>query len=901
MKEKTKIYILPSTHWDREWVLPFEKFRYKLVRMTDRLLDILENNPDYKCFHMDGQTILVDDYLQIRPENRERLAALLRSGRIMIGPFRDMLDCLIPSGEAITRNLQMGFSDCRRWGTEPHRCGYTCDVFGHNAQMPQIYRNFGIDNCLLFRGRKGYEDNKFIWEGADGSRVTVHKADPDYTYADFFLVARWPQQEKAEPDLAKMAEDVKKHLDGIRTYIKGNCHFMIDGADNLEPDERLPWYIDYLNRHLPEYEFILSDLNDYNAECREHLGEYKQEKGMLYRSAKEGLSSFVMKNVLSSMVQLKQENMFCENLLTYAAEPLDLFSEQAAGVIAADNGYYAPHPRAGFFDYAWSKIVTNQPHDSLGGTCCTATHLDNENDYKRARENIEAALADTMAEIARHVDTEGRGKDGAFLLYNPSQCDIDEVCTVDFKIRSGTHFSDFFFYDPQGRLLPHTMLSSYTVTEQIAEFRQLADYADYDHFRMALPVKIPAFSCQVITYDIPKTERHMENKEWKCSRMDAVRRDYTTMRTGTHTFANGKLVVEFLANGALSVTDSETGKKYGELFLFEDDSECGEGWNHRSAVYDENVGTYGGNARISILTDNENIACVRVRHTLLLPQEAEKNVRRSEREKEFVIDAVYTITRNSKRIDCRVRICNNVHDHRLRVVFPTYMETEEYYTAMPYGLQKWTEDKEDHSYDFEPYSPVVPGHGCLVMDDGKDMFSVYAKGLYEFEVAKRKDRAVSLTLFRAIPKETFMLKSDMGQLQREMQFEFAVDLERRPMAEGLRRSKAYQLGLLTCPAAAAGRELPKEFGILSVTGNAVFSSLRARGLLSGKPELRLYDAAGGSKGEVRFYKPLKRAVRVRMDGTVLGEANVREGRLQYELSDHEIGSWVLEFQAVKDE
>ena len=339
----------------------------------------------------------------------------------------------------------------------------------------------------------------------------------------------------------------------------------------------------------------------------------------------------------------------------------------------------------------------------------------------------------------------------------------------------------------------------------------------------------------------------------------------------------------------------ETGKKYEELFLFEDDSECGEGWNHRSARYDEKVGTYGGNARISVLTDNENIARVRVRHTMCLPQEAEGEFCRSRQEKEFVIDAVYTIAKNSKRIDCRAEICNNVRDHRLRVVFPTHSEAAEFYTAMPYGLQKWTEDKEDHSYDFEPYSPVVPGHGCLMMEDGKDMFSVYSKGLYEFEVAKRKDRAISLTLFRAIPKETFMLKSDMGQLQRKMRFEFAVDLERRPMAEALRRSKAYQLGLLTCPAAGAGRELPKECSIVSVTGNAVFSSLRARGLLSGKPELRLYDAAGGSKGEVSFYKTLKKAVRVRMDGTVLGEAEVCGGKLQYELSDHEIGSWILEF------
>lgn len=892
---KTKIYVLPSTHWDREWVLPFEKFRYKLVRMMDRLLDILEKNPAYKCFHMDGQTILIDDYLQIRPENRERVAALLRSGRIMIGPFRDMLDCLIPSGEAITRNLQIGLSDCRRWGAEPHPCGYTCDVFGHSAQMPQIYRSFGIDNCLLFRGREGYEDNKFLWEGADGSRVLVHKAYPDYTYADFFLVARWPQQEKPEPDLARMAADVQKHLDGIKPYIRGNCHFMIDGADNLEPDERLPEYLAYLNKNLPDYEFILSDLSDYNAECKKSEKEYKREKGMLYRSAREGMSSFVMKNVLSSMVQLKQENMACENLLAYAAEPLDLFTEQMEGALPQDSGYYAPHPRAGFLDYAWSKLVTNQPHDSLGGTCCTATHLDNENDYKRARENVEAVLADTLAQIARNVGAEGKGKDGAFLVYNPSQCDRNEVSVVDFKVRKGTHYSEFNFYDAAGNLLPHTMLSSYTVTEQVAEFKQLADYCDYDHFQMAIPLHIPAFSYQTITYDIPKTERNMENKEWKCSRMDPVRRDYSTMRCGVHTFQNGKLLVDFLANGSLCVTDLETGKRYEELFLFEETSECGEGWNHREVRYNQTFDTHAGNAQICILTDNEHIARVRVRHVLSVPDRAEGELRRGGDTREFVLQADYTITKNSKRIDCRVETVNNVCDHRVRVVFPTCLNASVFHTAMPYDMQEWQIARGDHTYDLEPYSPVVPGHGCLVMDDGRDTFSVYSKGLYEFEVSDRGDRAVFLTLFRAIPKETFMLKSDMGELQRKMSFEFAIDLERRTPVQALLCSKAFQTGLFTAPVTGISAALPGGEELVSIAGGAVFSSLRAHGLLSRKPELRLYDAADGCTGEVRFFKPLKGATKVRMDGTVIEKAKIAEGKLVYTLRPREIGTWALEF------
>lgn len=98
------VYVLSSTHWDREWYEPFELYRSRLVRMIDRLLEILERDSEYRCFHFDGQTILIEDYLEVRPQNAERLKKLIREGRILIGPWYTMPDEFLISGEALVQS-----------------------------------------------------------------------------------------------------------------------------------------------------------------------------------------------------------------------------------------------------------------------------------------------------------------------------------------------------------------------------------------------------------------------------------------------------------------------------------------------------------------------------------------------------------------------------------------------------------------------------------------------------------------------------------------------------------------------------------------------------------------------------------------------------------------------------
>ena len=146
-----KALLVTQPHWDREWYQPLEQTRFRLVDLFDRLLDILNREPDYHSFWLDGQTIPVEDYAEARPERMAELAERLRQNRIQIGPWYVLADEFLVSGEACLRNLLLGRRACRAAGQD-HRIGYAPDTFGHIDQFPQILRGFGIDNAVFWRG-----------------------------------------------------------------------------------------------------------------------------------------------------------------------------------------------------------------------------------------------------------------------------------------------------------------------------------------------------------------------------------------------------------------------------------------------------------------------------------------------------------------------------------------------------------------------------------------------------------------------------------------------------------------------------------------------------------------------------------------------------------------------------
>ena len=143
-----RIAVVPHTHWDREWYDQFQTFRLRLVRMIDGLLDLMERDSSFTHFLLDGQLAVIDDYLEIRPENEARLRALAAAGRITVGPWYVLMDEFLVSGETIIRNLQAGIVRGTAFGGVME-VGYLPDMFGHIAQMPQILSLAGIDHLTV--------------------------------------------------------------------------------------------------------------------------------------------------------------------------------------------------------------------------------------------------------------------------------------------------------------------------------------------------------------------------------------------------------------------------------------------------------------------------------------------------------------------------------------------------------------------------------------------------------------------------------------------------------------------------------------------------------------------------------------------------------------------------------
>ena len=151
MMKVTQIFVVPHMHWDREWYFSTEESQVLLLNNMPEIMTMLENHPEYPSYVLDGQSVIIEDYLSAHPEGAERFKKLVKQGRLIVGPWYTQTDEMAVGAEAITRNLLYGMADSRRYG-QPMKIGYVPDSFGQSAQMPMILTQFGIKRSMFWRG-----------------------------------------------------------------------------------------------------------------------------------------------------------------------------------------------------------------------------------------------------------------------------------------------------------------------------------------------------------------------------------------------------------------------------------------------------------------------------------------------------------------------------------------------------------------------------------------------------------------------------------------------------------------------------------------------------------------------------------------------------------------------------
>jgi membrane-associated phospholipid phosphatase len=396
-----RAFVIPHTHWDREWYERFEGYRARLLPMVSRLLDILERDPGFRSFTFDGQTIAIQDYLEKRPADRPRVEGLVRSDRLLIGPWHVLADLLLVSGESIVRNLQEGLRSAGELGRAA-RVAYVADPFGHPAQLPQILRAFGYDTYVFARGMGDEGESvgsEFWWTAPSGDRVRAAHLVDHYSNA---LPLVGPPNEGLLALRRRVKEKTTKILDRLTPYANGDVLLLMVGDDHAEAYARLPEAVHEMRQVFPNVDARIASLEDFAAAMPALQHEVSGEIA-------SGRYRPILRGVNSTRVWIKQENVACERLLLEQCEPLDALTGGTARDELRD---------------LWRMLLQNHPHDSICGCSIDAVHdVDMAPRFAYVREHGTALASRLLGRLA--------GSGTVPMLWDPLPWPREAVIPID--------------------------------------------------------------------------------------------------------------------------------------------------------------------------------------------------------------------------------------------------------------------------------------------------------------------------------------------------------------------------------------------------------------------------------------------------------------------------------------
>ncbi len=696
-----KCIIVSHTHWDREWYRTFQAFRARLVDTIDRVLELIERDPGF-CFLLDGQTVVLEDYLEIRPERRAALTAACRAGRIAIGPWYVQPDSLLPSGEAHVRNLLEG----RRTGAQVgpvSTVAYTPDSFGHPAQFPQLLAGFGLEPFVYWRGNGDEIDTlpaEYVWEAPDGSTVLAHHLGEGY-----FAACGLP----ADPDAA--AHFLAGVARTLAARTRNDCVLLMNGIDHALPDA-----------HVGAVAEILARTTGWTVQrgLLEDFARAVSRAAPRFRGELTGARvANLLAGVWSTRLPLKLRNRRAETLLEGWAEPWC--------ALAAIFGTPDERPA---LRLAWRALLQNQAHDSICGCSQDRVHEQMQARYDTAEELATQTTARVL-ERSAGLGLERRtpaAEPFEIAVFNPSPHRRTDV--VRLPLDPATWFE--FRGDTAREMSLHpwvlaSLTQGFTIDGHPARL-----IADHTPGRLQLTPEASPLSVEFVAADVPAFG-------WRRCTL-ASSPAHPDQEDDGREIACGDLQVRVADDGRFELRTS-TGV-YTELCGIEDLGDRGD-------TYDFDPVRAGvvtlEQAEVRRRVHPSGIRHLTVRRTFCVPAAlAPDRLRRSEQRVSLVIETEARLAPGVGRIDVRVCVDNCAKDHRLRLLFPTGRPTTAFEATTTFDIvERQTTPRAATGWVHPPPSTFVQ-HG-FVSANG---LTVGAPGLPDAEVTP--DGVIAITLVRAV-------------------------------------------------------------------------------------------------------------------------------------------------------
>ena len=794
-------HIISHSHWDREWYLPYEKHHMLLIELMDTLIETLENDPEYKSFHLDGQTLLIEDYLQVRPENKERLKKLIENKRIHVGPWFILQDEWLTSSEANVRNLQIGHQLAREYG-EVCKVGYFPDSFGNMGQAPQILKKAGIETAVFGRGVKptgfnnevkdldSYESpySEMYWQSEEGSKILA------------VLFANWYSNGIEVPvDVEEAKNYWNQKLADASKYASTPHLLFMNGCDHQPVQTDLSQAIKVAKELYPDVEFVHSNFEDYIKALNENLAEDMATiTGELRSQQTDGW--FTLANTASARIYIKQMNTKCQMMLEKMAEPL--------ATIAHKEGMEYPHH---LFKYAWKLLMENHPHDSICGCSVDEVHREMVTRFDKVQTVAKHIIDECMAYLVSKLNTkafEATDKQvHPFVVVNSSGWKRSGVVEAEVEV------DKMYFNEAPLRRIINTMhekqLPAFEVVDEFgnkipATIEVLPNAFNYDlpkdrfrqpyiakRVKITLEVdKIPAFGYQCFAL--------VEAKDHEVMKDSLIKEDLT--------IENEFIKVQFNENGSLCILDKETQKTYDNFGIFEDCGDIGNEYIYFMPKGETPITTRDVKAHIEVVEDKPYQAVVKVKHTLMIPKKANElldqeiqdlvgfTARKATRDTElipFEIETLYTIERQNRLIKAVTKFDNQALDHRLRVLFETKIQTPYHYADSIFEVAK--RDTTPHAAWKNPCNAQHQQSFINVHDDVAGV-TIANKGLNEYEVLGKQNNTIAVTLHRGVRElgDWGVFLTPDAQCLGEHEVEFAIIVHGDETSRLKSYTEAYQ-------------------------------------------------------------------------------------------------------------
>lgn len=753
---KKKVYIISHSHWDREWYMPYEQHHMRLVELMDDLLELFKTDPDFKSFHLDGQTIILDDYLQVRPEKKAEVQQAITEGKLRIGPFYILQDDFLISSESNVRNMLIGKKESEKWGV-PVKLGYFPDTFGNMGQTPQMMKQAGLEVAAFGRGVKpvGFDNqvladenytsqfSEMMWRGPDGSEILG------------LLFANWYSNGNEIPTTTKEAQEFwRQKLAEAEAFASTNHLLMMNGVDHQPVQKDVAKAIALANELFPECEFIHSNFDDYLAAVREDLpADVGVVQGELTSQETDGW--FTLANTASSRVYLKQWNTKVQRQLENITEPL------AAMVYAHTKNY--PHDQ---LDYAWKLLLQNHPHDSICGCSVDEVHREMMPRFEKAYEVGNFLASEALEQLVATIDTHTFPQESyPFVVVNTSGFTKTGTVTVSVEIARR------LFKEGHPHELWQELTDMETPCFQVIDEqgnRQEAQLSEPQvRFSYDLPkdrFRIP-YMAKYIDVTLPVSRQApLSWQTFALSPSDNLSRIEETLlhkNQSGYQLENAFLHVSVNENGTLAVLDKGTGESYQDLMVFEDVGDIANEYIFKQPEKTTVLLSSQQPAEVSVVLDEPFMAKLKITQQMEIPvsaderllkeQEAVVDFRfrkagRAQQVKIMQIDTIVTMEKESARLQFETTIDNQCKDHRVRVLFPTNIQAQ---THEADSIFEVVERPNQASKSWENPTNPQHQHAFVNVHDQYHGVTVSNTGLNEYELLP-KNATLALTLFRSV-------------------------------------------------------------------------------------------------------------------------------------------------------